>query len=56
MSLIDYATKLIGGSSTSSVICPVCGLRSSQILSRVRRQQTMLCPGCKALFVLPHSS
>ncbi|WP_437890610.1 YnfU family zinc-binding protein [Phytobacter sp. V91] len=54
MSLIDYAMKFIGGSSTSFVICPVCGLRSSQSLSRIRRKQTMQCPGCKALFVSPH--
>ncbi|WBT60619.1 YnfU family zinc-binding protein [Kosakonia oryzendophytica] len=45
--------KFISGSSRSSIICPVCGLRSSQSLSRVRRKQTMLCPGCKALFVSP---
>lgn len=51
MSLIDYAMKCIGGISTTTVICPVCGLRSSQSASKVRRKQTMLCPGCKALFV-----
>nr|WP_240703876.1 YnfU family zinc-binding protein [Citrobacter tructae] len=45
--------KFISGASTSSVICPICGLRSSQPLSKIRRKQTLLCPGCKALFVSP---
>ncbi|MCU6664216.1 YnfU family zinc-binding protein [Enterobacteriaceae bacterium H19S6] len=43
--------KFIGGASTSSVICPLCGLRSSHSASKLRLKQTLLCPGCKALFV-----
>lgn len=53
MSLIDYAMKYLGGVSTTTVICPACGLRSSQSISKIRLKQTMLCPGCKTLFVSP---
>jgi len=41
-------------SGTSRVVCPACGLRSEQSASKVRLKQAMLCPGCKALFFLPH--
>ena len=51
MSFIDYAMKLIGSGSTTTVTCNVCGLKSSQPTSKVRLKQAMLCPGCKALFV-----
>ncbi|WP_264289927.1 YnfU family zinc-binding protein [Duffyella gerundensis] len=51
MSLLGYVRKLMSGSST--VICPTCGLRSSQPASKVRLKQAMLCPGCKTLFVSP---
>jgi len=50
MSIIDYAMKLIGGTSTATTTCPVCGFKSAQLVSKIRRNQTMLCPGCKALF------
>ncbi|WP_222431663.1 YnfU family zinc-binding protein [Pectobacterium actinidiae] len=48
MSIIDYAMKLFSGASTAT--CPVCGLKSAQPVSKIRRNQAMLCPGCKALF------
>lgn len=51
MSFLDYAMKLMSGATTSTVTCPVCGLKSSQPVSKVRLKQAMLCPGCKALFV-----
>ncbi|HEY4435893.1 MAG TPA: YnfU family zinc-binding protein [Lelliottia sp.] len=53
MSLFDYAMKLIGGASTTTVTCPHCGLKSSHPTSKIRLKQAMLCPGCKALFVAP---
>ncbi len=51
MFIIDYAMKLFSGASTDTATCPVCGLKSAQPLSKIRRNQAMLCPGCKALFV-----
>ena len=51
MSLLDYAMKHIGGGATTTVKCPLCGYKSSQPTSKVRMKQTMLCPGCKALFI-----
>ncbi|EQC0067356.1 MULTISPECIES: YnfU family zinc-binding protein [Serratia] len=51
MSFIDYAMKYIGGISRSAVICPVCGFKSFQAVSKLRLKQAMLCPECKALFV-----
>ncbi|MDX6022268.1 YnfU family zinc-binding protein [Scandinavium sp. V105_16] len=51
MSFLNYAMKLIGGASTTSVTCPNCGLKSIQPASKIRLKQAMLCPGCKSLFV-----
>ncbi|WP_219816733.1 YnfU family zinc-binding protein [Citrobacter amalonaticus] len=51
MSIIDYAMKLINGASTATATCPSCGLKSAQPISKIRRNQVMLCPGCKALFI-----
>ncbi|ENT8518822.1 MULTISPECIES: YnfU family zinc-binding protein [Raoultella] len=51
MSFLDYAMKFIGGASTSTITCPVCGLSSTQSTSKIRLKQAMLCPGCKAIFV-----
>ncbi|EPM4910197.1 YnfU family zinc-binding protein [Klebsiella oxytoca] len=48
MSVINYAMKFFSSASTA---CPVCGLKSVQPLSKIRLNQTMLCPGCKALFI-----
>nr|WP_232046658.1 YnfU family zinc-binding protein [Dickeya sp. DW 0440] len=45
--------KLIGGAATTTVTCPVCGSKSSQPVSKIRQEQAMLCPECKALFVVP---
>ncbi|WPU21029.1 YnfU family zinc-binding protein [Cedecea neteri] len=54
MSFIDYAMKLLaGGSSTTTVTCPVCGFKSTQLRSKIRLKQAMLCPECKSLFVAP---
>lgn len=55
MSFFDYAMKFIGGVSTTTVTCPECGLKSSQSASKIRLKQAMLCPGCKALFIVPRS-
>ncbi|WP_326433335.1 YnfU family zinc-binding protein [Enterobacter bugandensis] len=43
--------KLFSSASTAAAACPVCGLKSAQSLSKIRLNQTMLCPGCKALFI-----
>ncbi|WP_458047541.1 YnfU family zinc-binding protein [Phytobacter sp. AG2a] len=43
--------KLFSGASTATATCPVCGLKSAQQLSKIRSNQAMLCPGCKALFI-----
>ncbi|WP_319636982.1 YnfU family zinc-binding protein [Kosakonia oryzae] len=51
MSIIDYAMKLFSGASTATAACPVCGLKSAQPVSKIRGNQAMLCPGCKALFI-----
>ncbi|WP_312061842.1 YnfU family zinc-binding protein [Pantoea septica] len=51
MFIIDYVMKLMGGASTAAVTCPLCGLETSQPSSKIRAKQTMLCPGCKAMFV-----
>ncbi|WP_338030667.1 YnfU family zinc-binding protein [Erwinia endophytica] len=54
MSFIDYAMKLMSSASTTTVTCPVCGVRSIQSTSKIRLNQAMICPGCKSLFVAPH--
>ncbi|MCE1977348.1 YnfU family zinc-binding protein [Enterobacter roggenkampii] len=43
--------KLFSSASTAAAACPVYGLKSAQPLSKIRLNQTMLCPGCKALFI-----
>ncbi|XXD11524.1 YnfU family zinc-binding protein [Klebsiella sp. R445] len=43
--------KLFSNASTATAVCTVCGLKSAQPLSKIRRNQAMLCPGCKALFI-----
>ncbi|EOL9123165.1 YnfU family zinc-binding protein [Enterobacter ludwigii] len=53
MSFADYAMKFFRGTFLSNVTCPVCGLKSSHPISRIRSKQALLCPGCKALFVAP---
>ncbi|WP_269846421.1 YnfU family zinc-binding protein [Shimwellia pseudoproteus] len=53
MSFLDYAMKLISGTSTTTVTCPTCGFKSTQPVSKIRLRQAMLCPKCKALFVVP---
>ena len=55
MSFIDYTMKLLGRTSTTTTVtCPVCGLKSAQSASKLRLKRAMLCPGCKALFVAQH--
>ncbi|WP_447331909.1 YnfU family zinc-binding protein [Klebsiella grimontii] len=43
--------KFFSSASTATAACRVCGLKSVQPLSKIRLNQTMLCPGCKALFI-----
>ncbi|WP_213079158.1 MULTISPECIES: YnfU family zinc-binding protein [Escherichia] len=49
MSIINHAMKFFSGASTATG--SVCGLKSVQPLSKIRLNQTMPCPGCKALFI-----
>ncbi|MDM4292375.1 YnfU family zinc-binding protein [Klebsiella oxytoca] len=36
--------KFFSSASTATAACPVCGLKSVQPLSKIRLNQTMLCP------------
>ncbi|MCT4706560.1 transposase [Enterobacteriaceae bacterium H11S18] len=53
MSLLDYAMKRFGSSGNTSATCPVCGSKSSHPASKIRQGQTLLCPKCKSMFVVP---
>ncbi|MEZ2574371.1 MULTISPECIES: YnfU family zinc-binding protein [Buttiauxella] len=53
MSLLDYAMKRFGNAANSSVTCPICGSKSSHPANKIRQGQTLLCPKCKSLFVIP---
>jgi transposase len=51
MSFFRDAMNRINDTSTTTVTCPECGKTSKQSTSKVRRQQALLCPACKSLFV-----
>ncbi|MEQ0324902.1 YnfU family zinc-binding protein [Klebsiella sp. JB_Kp015] len=51
MSIINYAMKFFSGASTATVVCTVCGFKSVQPMAKIQRNQAMLCPRCKALFI-----
>ncbi|MFK3660391.1 MULTISPECIES: YnfU family zinc-binding protein [Enterobacterales] len=53
MSWFDNALKFIGNTANTTVTCPECGAKSTQPSSKIRLRQAILCPGCKALFVVP---
>jgi transposase-like protein len=53
MSLLDFAMKRFGSAGTSSATCPVCGSKSSHPNAKIRQGQTLLCPKCKSMFVVP---
>ncbi|MFU9137928.1 YnfU family zinc-binding protein [Erwinia tasmaniensis] len=42
------------GKINSDTTCPVCGKKSKHSLSKVSRDQTLLCPHCKSLFIAHH--
>ncbi|WP_435953877.1 YnfU family zinc-binding protein [Dryocola sp. BD626] len=52
MSFFADAMNRINDKSTTTVTCPQCGNKSKQPSSKIQRGQAMLCPGCKALFVI----
>lgn len=52
MSFFANALSRINDKNTSTVTCPQCGSKSKQPTSKINRQQAMLCPSCKALFVI----
>lgn len=54
MSFLDDALKRINKATTNTAICPICGHKSSHAASKIRQNQTLLCPSCKSLFVVPH--
>ncbi|MEW7315022.1 YnfU family zinc-binding protein [Buttiauxella gaviniae] len=53
MSLLDYAMKRLGNAANGTVTCPICGSKSAHPTSKLRQGQTLLCPKCKSLFVVP---
>ncbi|WP_255474417.1 YnfU family zinc-binding protein [Erwinia sorbitola] len=52
MSFLENVMKRISSATTSTVTCPLCGHRSSHAASKIRKNQTLLCPACKSLFVV----
>ncbi|HIH5019965.1 YnfU family zinc-binding protein [Klebsiella oxytoca] len=52
MSFFDYALKRINIASKITVTCPVCGHQSNHPTTKVRKEQALLCPRCKSLFVI----
>lgn len=52
MSFLNDVLKRINSASTSAVTCPLCGHRSSHAASKIRQNQTLLCPACKSLFIV----
>ncbi|WP_220485618.1 YnfU family zinc-binding protein [[Pantoea] beijingensis] len=36
----------------TNATCPVCEKKSKQSLSKVSKEQTMICPHCKSMFVI----
>ncbi|WKZ94256.1 YnfU family zinc-binding protein [Chimaeribacter arupi] len=39
---------------TSTAKCPICGKSSKQSITKISREQTMICPYCNSLFVRHH--
>nr|WP_249418119.1 YnfU family zinc-binding protein [Citrobacter freundii] len=44
--------KRVGVATKTTVTCPMCGETSSHPTTKVRQEQALLCPKCKALFVI----
>ncbi|MCT4717098.1 YnfU family zinc-binding protein [Enterobacteriaceae bacterium H18W14] len=42
----------INDKATGTVTCPECGKKSKHPTIKIRRQQALLCPSCKSLFVV----
>ncbi|WP_280643776.1 YnfU family zinc-binding protein [Buttiauxella brennerae] len=53
MSIFDYAMKRFSNASNGTVTCPICQSKSSFPANKIRQGQTLLCPKCKSLFVVP---
>lgn len=53
MSFLTNALSRFNDKSTTTVNCPQCGKKSKQTTVKIQREQAMLCPHCKALFVVP---
>ncbi|MEN4888282.1 MULTISPECIES: YnfU family zinc-binding protein [Erwiniaceae] len=51
---MSFLNQLMGRMTkgTSQTKCPVCGKSSQQSFAKVNREQTLLCPHCKSLFVV----
>ncbi|WP_421505934.1 YnfU family zinc-binding protein [Erwinia rhapontici] len=54
MSFLSDVMKRINTATTSTVTCPLCGHRSAHAASKIRQNQTLLCPACKSLFIVNH--
>ncbi|HHW4413515.1 YnfU family zinc-binding protein [Citrobacter freundii] len=52
MSFFDYAMQRVGLAANMTVMCPICGHKSTHSTTKVRQQQALLCPKCKSLFVI----
>ncbi|WP_435948109.1 YnfU family zinc-binding protein [Dryocola sp. BD586] len=52
MSFFADALNRINDKNTTTVTCPQCGSKSKQLACKIQRGQAMLCPACKALFVI----
>ncbi|KFC81962.1 transposase-like protein [Buttiauxella sp. BIGb0471] len=53
MSFLDSAMKRFKNAANGTVTCPICGNKSQFAASKIRQGQTLLCPKCKSLFVVP---
>ncbi|MFS2223951.1 YnfU family zinc-binding protein [Pantoea sp. B65] len=51
---MSYFTDVMARIKTMSTntTCPVCGKKSKQSITKLAKEQTMVCPHCKSLFVI----
>ncbi|HHG8773737.1 hypothetical protein EDF73_103313 [Raoultella sp. BIGb0138] len=52
MSFFDNAVKRFTSTSEATVTCPECGHKSRQPVRKIKSGAALLCPRCKALFVI----
>ncbi|WP_226092909.1 YnfU family zinc-binding protein [Dickeya oryzae] len=49
---LEHAIRRISNANCVTVSCPICGHESRQVKTKVTREMTLICPCCKALFVI----